>query len=215
MYFSYFCFNGNSDIFYSTDCISCDNIFGCSGLHRKKYCILNKQYTKEEYLELVPKIIEHMKQTGEWGDFFPMTISPFGYNETIANEYFKLTEANAPTWSNYESPKVEAKKSVSGNQIPFDSSRITKEILDWAIVCPESNKPFKVIPPEYTFYKDQNIVFPRLHPEIRHQNRMQKRLPRELYDRTCAKTNEPIKTTYSPDRPEIVYSEAAYLEEMY
>jgi hypothetical protein len=27
----------------------------------KEYCILNKQYTKEEYEILVPKIIEHMK----------------------------------------------------------------------------------------------------------------------------------------------------------
>jgi len=31
-----------------------------------KYCILNKQYSKEEYEELVPKIIEHMQKTGEW-----------------------------------------------------------------------------------------------------------------------------------------------------
>ena len=31
-----------------------------SSLRNKSYCILNKQYTKEEYEELVPKIIEHM-----------------------------------------------------------------------------------------------------------------------------------------------------------
>ena len=35
-------------------------IFGSIGLRKKQYCILNKQYTKEEYEKLVPKIIKHM-----------------------------------------------------------------------------------------------------------------------------------------------------------
>ena len=32
-----------------------------------------------------------MIQDGEWGEFFPSTLSPFGYNETVAQEYFPLT----------------------------------------------------------------------------------------------------------------------------
>jgi hypothetical protein len=39
------------------------NLFGCIGLRGKEYCILNKQYTKEEYEALVPKIIEKMKES--------------------------------------------------------------------------------------------------------------------------------------------------------
>jgi hypothetical protein len=66
--------------------------FGCIGLHNnEQYCILNRQYTKEEYETLVPQIIEHMIQTGEWGEFFPASLSPFGYNETVAQEYFPLS----------------------------------------------------------------------------------------------------------------------------
>jgi len=60
-------------------------------LNTAKYCILNKQYTKEEYEKLMPKIIEYMEKTEEWGEFFPASLSPFGYNETIAMEYFPLT----------------------------------------------------------------------------------------------------------------------------
>jgi hypothetical protein len=52
---------------------------------------LNRQYTKEEYELLVPKIIEKMMSDGEWGEFFPAILSPFGYNETVAQEYFPLT----------------------------------------------------------------------------------------------------------------------------
>jgi hypothetical protein len=214
-YFSYYCFNGKSDIYYSSDCVAASNVFGCTGLNKHEYCILNKKYTKEEYFELVTHIIEHMKSTGEWGEFFPMSMSPFGYNETIAQEYFPLKKDQAQKWSDYQPEKVQALKSVKGSQIPYDSSRITKEILDWAIVCDESGDPFKIIPPEYTFYKEQDVPFPRLHPDIRHTQRMKKRLPRQLFERKCAKTGAPIKTTYSPDRPEIVYSKQAYLDEMY
>jgi hypothetical protein len=49
---------------------------------------LNKKYSKEDYETLLPKIIDHMKKTGEWGEFFPMEISPFKYEETKAVDYF-------------------------------------------------------------------------------------------------------------------------------
>lgn len=64
--------------------------FGCVSLHKNQYCILNKQYTRGEYGEMVLKIIEHMKKTGEYGEFFPIKISPFNYNETLAQDYFPL-----------------------------------------------------------------------------------------------------------------------------
>lgn len=32
-----------------------------------------------------------MTTTKEWGEFFPFSISTFGYNETIAQEYFPHT----------------------------------------------------------------------------------------------------------------------------
>ena len=75
-------------------CLFSHNInqcFGCVCLKNQSYCIFNKQYTKEEYEILVPRIIEHMMKTGEWGEFFPSSLSPFGYNETVAMEYFPMT----------------------------------------------------------------------------------------------------------------------------
>jgi hypothetical protein len=79
-----------NDIYDLTYCIFCmnasNNLFGCIGLKKKQYCILNKQYSKDEYEKLVPKIIEHMKSTGEWAEFFPVELSPFSYNETAAQE---------------------------------------------------------------------------------------------------------------------------------
>ncbi|MBI2610050.1 hypothetical protein HYW53_02635, partial [Candidatus Giovannonibacteria bacterium] len=72
---------------------NCNNCFGCNQLRNKSYCILNRQYTKEEYEALVPRIIKHMNdmpyidkkgRVYKYGEFFPPELSPFAYNETIA-----------------------------------------------------------------------------------------------------------------------------------
>ena len=49
------------NIFYSSDVSASHDLFGCIGLKNKEYCILNRQYTKEEYEVLLPKIIQDMK----------------------------------------------------------------------------------------------------------------------------------------------------------
>ncbi len=38
------------------DCVGCNDCIGCVGLRRQKYCIFNKSYTKEEYVEAAKKI---------------------------------------------------------------------------------------------------------------------------------------------------------------
>lgn len=53
---------------------------------------MNLAYSVHEYEELCGKIIEHMESTGEWGEYFPHELSPFGYNETVAQEYFPMEE---------------------------------------------------------------------------------------------------------------------------
>jgi hypothetical protein len=44
---------------------------------------------------------------------------------------------------------------------------------------------------------------------------MQLRNPRKLRDRTCMKCWIEIKTTYAPERPEIIYCEVCYHKEIY
>ena len=50
------------EMYYSFACYHCSSCFGCIGLRNKEYCILNKQYTKAEYEQLLPRIITHMQQ---------------------------------------------------------------------------------------------------------------------------------------------------------
>ncbi len=196
------------------------NVFGCIGLKHKQYCILNKQYTKEQYEELRGKLIEHMKKTGEWGEFFPKELSCFGYNETTAQEFFPLTEEQAleKGFSWYESREAEhaTARSIPAKDLPDAISDIPDDVLNWAIQSERSGRAFRIIKQELDFYREHHIPLPRLHPEERFGDRFaQYANPPRLYARTCMKCNKAINTTYAPDRSETVYCEECYLSAVY
>nr|MDD3720588.1 hypothetical protein [Candidatus Gracilibacteria bacterium] len=221
-YNCHFCIAGwdnCKNLLYSDYCFFCSNCFGCIGLKNKSYCILNKQYTKEQYETLVPKIIEHMISTQEWGEFFPSSISPFGYNETVAEEYLPLSKAEALKsgfkWSDYEQPFPKVDKIIPASKLPNDIFSIPDDILNRAIECEITKKPFRLIKQELEFYRKHNLPIPKRHPDQRHLDRMSLRNPRKLFDRKCYKCGKNIKTTYSPDRNEIVYCEECYNKEIY
>lgn len=80
------------------------NCFGCFGIRKKQHCILNKQYSKEEYEVLLPKIKKHMNdmpyvdsvgRVYRYGEFFPMDHSLYAYNETLAHAFFPLSKEEA------------------------------------------------------------------------------------------------------------------------
>jgi hypothetical protein len=48
--------NSCTDCHFSSLLNSCSNCFGCVALSHKKYCIFNKQYTKEEYFKKVEEL---------------------------------------------------------------------------------------------------------------------------------------------------------------
>ncbi len=208
----------SSNMIYCDWCMNnSDSCFGCISLKRKKYCILNKQYTKEKYEELVPKIIECMEKAREWGEFFPVSISPFGYNETVAQEYFPLLKdqvlSNNWNWKdeedgskNYMGPKIE---------VPNNISDTDESICEKILQCDETGKLYKIIPQEFYFYKRMGLPVPKICPDQRHKNRLSLRNPQKLWERNCAECYKQIKTSYSPEMPEKVLCEECYLKETY
>jgi len=160
-----------------------------------------------------------MQTTWEWWEFFPSSISPFWYNETVAQEYFPLSKQEAEekwfNWSDYESPFPKVEKIIPADKLPENISDIPDDILNWAIECEITKKPFRIIAQELEFYRKHNLPIPKRHPDQRHLDRMKLRNPRKLFDRKCDKCEIDMKTTYSPDRPEIVYCEKCYDKEVY
>lgn len=214
--FSKFC-NRVSDALYCDSCHqSCHNLFGCIGLRGKEYCILNKQYTKEEYEKLMPRIIEHMKERKEYGEFFPVSLSPFPYNESVAAEYFPLKkrEAQKRGWKWHEEDTRE-KYLGPAITIPNRIDDVENDMCEKILLCEKTGKPYKIIPQELAFYRKLRLPLPRVCPDQRHLDRLTMRNPRKLWGRSCAKCGKEIRTSYSPDRPEIVYCEECYLAEIY
>ncbi|MDO8648367.1 MAG: hypothetical protein Q7R81_01145 [Candidatus Peregrinibacteria bacterium] len=209
----------NRNIAYCDCTQNSQNLFGCAGLNKNEYCILNKQYTKGEYEDLVPQIIEHMQKSTEWGEFFPIAFSPFGYNQSRAMEYYPLTKAQASQqgipWSDYDPPFPAAKTIIPAAEIPSSIADTTDDILHCALQCEISGKPFRIIKQELDFYRKTGVPLPQRHPDQRYADRMAQRPPRKLWHRQCAKCKQPIATSYSPDRLEIVYCDSCYLKEVY
>lgn len=199
------CYNVQYSVFayYVSDSQYCDQVHNSKNLmlsscvRKKQYMILNKQYSKEEYEELIPKVIEKMKHDGEYGEIPDMQHSLFRYNDTVAQEYFPLIKDDA-----------------------------TDNSLRWNDGADEVvNKPFKLTTAEQVFYKQMQLPEPTEHPEMRHRTRMRYRNPRQLWHRQCmcstAEHGHPeqcaikFDTTYSEDRPEKVYCEDCFKKEMY
>lgn len=216
--FSESCWNNVSELLYCRYCLDgSKHCFGCVSLVRKEYCILNKQYSKEEYEALVPRIIAHMRTTGEWGEFFPSTLSPYGYNETVAQEYFPLTEAQVKErgWKWHTEEEQTGKYFGPAPVIPDSIGDVSDDITQSILTCEITGKQYKIIPQELTFYREMGIPLPRRCFDQRHADRIAKRNPRKLWSRECMNCRKPIQTTYSPNRPEIVYCEECYLSTVY
>ncbi len=217
------------NLLYCSIAYSSQNCFWCISLKQKaENMILNKAYSTQEYETLCWKIINHMQSTGEWGEFFPHELSPFWYNETVAQEYFPMTaeEVRAKGWNWYEG---ENKNTYIWNHytplpisqydervVWFDAAtQHINECLNWIIQCEVTWKPFKVIKQELAFYIENSIPIPTKHPDQRHIERMNLRNPRKLYERTCAECQKEITTTYAPERPEKVVCEECYHKIVY
>lgn len=187
----------DTDIKYCEFCYNSKNLFGCISLNHKEYCILNKQYTEDEYNKLLPQIIAQMKKNGEWGEFFPLNLSPFAYNESVAQEYYPFTKEEV--LSKGLSWKEEEKEEANPN-LP---------------ACHICGRNFKIIPQEIKFYTKMGLPAPEHCYRCRYQERTKFRHARRTWDRSCSNCGKGIKAVYSPDRPEKIYCEKCYQKEIY
>ena len=204
------CQNG-SNLLYCDNCYGCRDCFGCVGLKQKQYCIFNVEYNKDDYESLVARLIELMIQGGEWGLFFPGIFSPFGYNETIAQEYFPMGETEALARGFRWSDRSERSYQPQTYQVPTDIRDVGDNIITETLACCECQKNYKIIAAELAFYRRQSISVPRRCFTCRHKARMALRNPRSLSLRSCEICKLPLQTTYSSESRERVVCESCYL----
>lgn len=202
-----------SDLEYCISCHATKDSFGCYGLKGAQYCILNRQYQKDDYQQLRAKIVERMTADGDYGVFLPIWMSPHGYNETMAQEWYPKSQA-----------EVEAKGWRWETNLPFSTGRATvpspPETLDAVPAnsereiysCTTCSRDFKIIEQELQFHLRNHFALPDECFPCRRQRRAGKREPRQLWLRSCAKCGADMPTTVAPTRPETVYCETCYAQ---
>jgi hypothetical protein len=161
----------------------------------------------------------------KYGEFFPSELSPFAYNETIAQEYFPVSKEQAIQqgykWKDKEERNY--KIDIKTEDIPDNINETTEDILGKVIECAhlgncnqQCTEAFKIIPEELAFYKRMGLSLPHLCPNCRHYERLAQRNPLKLWHRSCMNKdcNNKFETSYAPERPEIVYCEKCYQQEV-
>lgn len=201
--FSTECWVQAGNLKYCMNCEKSQNLFASIGLKNKQYCILNKQYSKEEYEAMVPRIIEHMNEvpyvdkfgrTYRYGEFFPINLSPYSYNETIAQEYLPLTREEAEKqgyhWKGPEPRDYEIH--LKSEDLPDHIKDLKDSIIGKNIQCfhnqqcnEQCTQAFKIVPEELQFYRKMNLPLPRLCHNCRYYQRLKQRGPLKLWPRRC------------------------------
>lgn len=204
---------------YSMLCYDCAYCFGCIGLRNKKFHIFNIPYAESEYWEKLDEIKTRMLEVGEYGEFFPLALSHYPYNVSLASLIFPLEKeiarARGTEWHN-EPPNAETNLSkIAAAALPEDIRDVRDDILDKAVVSAGKGRPFRVVKPELEFYRNQHIALPFVHPLLR----MQERFRRVNFFRTtedrCAKCGAAIVSMHAKDEGFKAYCGACYNAVLY
>lgn len=232
--------------YYSDWAANSSYVFGCISIKNKQYCILNKQYTKQEYEELLPKIKKQMEDVPyidkkgrvyKFGEFFPPELSAYAYNEAFAFPWYPKTkeEVTREGWRWQDTPERSYEISLKPEDLPDHirdvNDSITREVIGCTHTVPpaggcneQCTTAFRISQAELEFYHKMNIALPRLCPNCRNAERLTWRNGFNLWHRKCmcsktdhAHDNNPctieFETTFSPEKPEILYCADCYRAE--
>lgn len=156
-----------SYIYYSYFMKTCSFCIWCIWLKNKSYCIFNKQYSKEEWYELADKIFTQMDTDWILWEFFPWSLNPFYFNDTMAyliDDSFTKEEVEKQgyLWRNEEikvdiAEWVEVVNVKDLDIVNFDESILKKVIMD------KNWNYYKIVKMEYDFLKKHNLPLPEIH----------------------------------------------------
>lgn len=223
--FTVFCWKSQF-LLYSENCHSSVNLFGCVGIRNSKNSILNKQYSEQEYTQLKQKLIDHMRNTGEYGELFPIQLSSFSYNESVAQEIIPLTQIQSQQkgyhWQT-ALPYTTGLETVTS--IPDSITETSDTICSAILACEICKRNYRILPQEYKLYQNFNIPLPRHCIECRYIERKRSLNTIDLWQRQCMCTQtdhkhqgrcpDEFETTYDPSGLDIVYCAPCYQKEIY
>ncbi len=203
------------------------NNFGCISARKAEYCILNKQYTKEEYKKLREKIIKHMDEMPykdkkgnvyKYGEFFPIELSPFPYNITFAKLFNPLSKDEIEKIGSYylDIDKNEYKITKAVKDIPGSIFDVKDDILEEVIGCEKCGRGYKIIEMELLFLRKMELPIPHDCPFCRINEKLNLWVDNmHLKNRICDKCGKEFRTHWGQSRAPIIYCKECYQKEVY
>jgi Zn ribbon nucleic-acid-binding protein len=210
---------------YSALVIEGNNFFGCASIKKGEYCIFNKRYSKEEFESLRKKIIDHMNEKPytdkvgrvyKYGEFFPAEMSPWAYNQTLADRFYPISEEEAKKQGFNWSLKKETLHDITkkAEELPDHIKDAEDSILKEVIGCLSCGKGFKITATELSFLRQKNLPLPRHCPFCRIQEKLDIWVSEfKLVRRKCDRCDKMMDTSKSiADKK--VYCRECYLKEV-
>lgn len=166
----------SNNIYYSIGLDSCSFCLWCVSLKNKQYCILNKQYTKEDWYTKVEEIFQGMEKNGTFGEFFPGYINPFYFNDTFGGLLSKNITENDAVQRGYLWRKENEKADIPAwlRQIGtrdldtfqgFDQEgnwNIDASIVD-SVIIDDRQDYYRIMPLELSFLQKYGLPIPEIH----------------------------------------------------
>lgn len=200
---------------YSNMCVNSSYLFGCVGMKaHSQYCILNRQYSKDDYFNLVEKIKSKMLADGEYGEFFPLSISLFGYNSSVSydDREYSRAEVIERGWKWESTPSGSfGKETMAVTALPQKISETEDTILSEVLSCKLCERNYRITTAELKFYRAEQIPVPHCCPDCRHRTRLRSRNRKELIPTTCKGCHDQILTTSSPSTYTNILCHSCYL----
>lgn len=207
-----------TDCEFIFNCKNLSNCFMCFGIQNKSYCIGNIQYTEEVYFQKVDEIKTAMLQHGEYGQPLPLEFSAQAYNFSLASAAFPITDAQVVALGGYIEYEPESNASnisiIESEHIPDSLEDVPTDILEQALRCKVSSKPFKIIESELDFYRYMSLPLPDIHPTIRMNTNYKIAINGKMYNTLCNKCSKEIKSIFDSKDGYTLYCEECYKREV-
>ncbi len=199
---------------YCGFCFQCEHCFGCLGLVGKKFYIFNKPYSEVDYKGLKDKIVKKMKQTGEYGEFFPGYFSPVPYEESWSNIHFPLSREEQEKF-NFRLQEMFAKKNEnysSPGEISDSLKEVNQSITKKVFWDTKAKKPFQIQVDDIEFCQKLGVPLPNEFYISRiAENFSWLPFNGELRKTMCGKCNVEIETAWSEKLDIRILCEKCYL----
>ncbi len=202
-------------VFNSKNLLNC---FMCFGLENKSYCIFNKQYPPEEYWPLVDTIKTEMLKRGEYGEAPELSFSAQAYNFSMGQFHFPLTRDEIERLGGYVALEPESTVGdmniLEGDAIPQKITEVDDSILDRAILCKETRRPFRIIASELAFYRKMGLPLPRVHPTTRMQEKFHMAPVGRMYPALCEHCGRSVQSMYPAEKKYHLYCEVCFQQKV-